>query len=63
MPRLKKYYFRIEDLEYGYPNAMVADYGLAGDEIMVEAETNFAAETIAWERFKEGRYDNRKTKK
>ena len=63
MPKNRKFYFRIEDLESGYPNAMVADYGLSGDEIEVVAPNGFAAETIAMERYEEGRYDNRKTKK
>ena len=56
----KKYYFYLEDLKSGYPNAMVADYGLTGEEVWVYAVNNFAAETIAMEEYKKGRWKNRK---
>ncbi len=59
MPR-KKYYFDLNDLKAGYPNAMVAEYGLAGDEVYVWADNGFAAETVALEEYKKGRWKTRK---
>ena len=59
MPR-KKYYFDLDDLKAGYPNAMVAEYGLSGDEVYVWAENGFAAETEALEEYKQGRWKTRK---
>ena len=59
MPR-KKYYFDLNDLKAGYPNAMVAEYGLAGDEVYVWADNGFAGETVALEEYKKGRWKTNK---
>ena len=61
----KKYYFHLDDLERGYPNAMVQEYGLSGDEVWVKEENGFAAETEAMRLYKKGKWrkNARKNKK
>ena len=56
MPK-KKYYFYLEDIKSGYPNAMVEEYGITGEEVWVEAENRFAAETNVMEEYKKGRWN------
>ncbi len=54
MPK-KKFYFYLEDIQSGYPNAMVEEYGLTGEEVWVEAENGFEAETKIMEKHKKSR--------
>lgn len=56
MPK-KKYYFYLEDIKSGYPNAMVEEYGITGEEVWVEAENGFAAEAKVMEEYKKGRWN------
>ncbi len=67
MPKKKRFYFYLDDLKAGYPNAMVAEYGLSGDEVWVESVNGFAAETEAMELYKKGKWkkleNDRKNKK
>ena len=56
MPK-KKYYFYLKDIKSGYPNAMVEEYGITGEEVWVEAENGFAAEAKVMEEYKKGRWN------
>ena len=56
MPK-KKYYFYLEDIKSGYPNAMVEEYGITGEEVWVEAENGFAAEAKVMEEYKKVRWN------
>ena len=47
----------MKDIKSGYPNAMVEEYGITGEEVWVEAENRFAAEAKVMEEYKKGRWN------